>query len=233
MRACFFFVVYVAANLGLVLYGVLALVTPGILLESFSVHVYQFPEDAARATAYLEALFRLLGLLNIIPGMLGLLLLRRLRMSWQPWILRVVIVSTVFAYLGPIVFDNTVGSIGPFEIVEHVLFALVVVLGLIMLRGQDAGRGFPHPVSPESVAGSPSNAAKVDASDIIPRLAVTRLGVWTIKRLVSPLQRWAYRGSGGRIFSTIGPDRNVLLLTTKGRRTGRDRTTPVFYLRDG
>jgi F420H(2)-dependent quinone reductase len=69
--------------------------------------------------------------------------------------------------------------------------------------------------------------------NILNRLAVTRLGVWTIKRFVSPLQRWIYRGSGGRIFSTIGPGRNVLLLTTKGRRTGRDRTTPVFYLRDG
>ena len=32
MRARFFFVVYLAANLGLVLYGVLALVMPGILL---------------------------------------------------------------------------------------------------------------------------------------------------------------------------------------------------------
>jgi len=31
----------------------------------------------------------------------------------------------------------------------------------------------------------------------------------------------------------VGLGRDVLLLTTKGRRTGKDRTVPVFYLRDG
>lgn len=25
----------------------------------------------------------------------------------------------------------------------------------------------------------------------------------------------------------------ILLLTTKGRRTGKERTTPIFYLREG
>lgn len=69
--------------------------------------------------------------------------------------------------------------------------------------------------------------------EMINRLAVTRTGVWAIKHLASPLQRWIYRGTGGRVFSNIGPGRNVLLLTTKGRRTGKDRTTPVFYLREG
>ena len=28
-------------------------------------------------------------------------------------------------------------------------------------------------------------------------------------------------------------DRNILLLTTRGRKTGQARTTPVFFLRDG
>ncbi|MGH3086036.1 MAG: nitroreductase/quinone reductase family protein [Rubrobacteraceae bacterium] len=41
-----------------------------------------------------------------------------------------------------------------------------------------------------------------------------------------------YRWSGGRIGGTIrgGP---VLLLTTRGRRTGRERTRPLCYLEDG
>lgn len=68
---------------------------------------------------------------------------------------------------------------------------------------------------------------------MIDRLGATCAGVWAIKHLVSPLQRWVYRSSKGRIFSTAGSGRKVLLLTTKGRRTGMDRTTPVFYLRDG
>ena len=133
-----FFLVYIAANLGLVLYGALALVMPGILLDQFSLHVYQFPGEATRATTYLAALFRLIGYFNIIPGVLGLLLLRRLMLSRETWIRRIVILSTALAYLGPIVFDNTVGSIGFFEIVEHLLFALVVTLGVVMWRDSDA-----------------------------------------------------------------------------------------------
>ena len=68
---------------------------------------------------------------------------------------------------------------------------------------------------------------------MIRQLGATSIGVWTIKHLASPLQRWIYRRSGGKVLSSVGPGRNVLLLTTKGRRTGKDRTIPVFYLRDG
>jgi hypothetical protein len=133
-----FSITYIAANLGLVLYGILALVMPGILLDQFSLHVYQFPSDATGAATYLAALFRLIGYFNILPGLFGLLLLRQLMLSREMWIRRIVIVSTALAYLGPIVFDNTVGSIGFFEIVEHLLFALVVTLGVISWRNSDA-----------------------------------------------------------------------------------------------
>jgi len=132
MKYRVFAITYAAANVGLVLYGVLALLRPAILLEPFSSHVYQFPADATKATAYLAALFRLLGFFNLIVGMLGLLLLHRWRLGRQIWILRTVILTTAFAYLGPIVFDNTVGSIGIFEIVEHILLVFVIVLGVVM-----------------------------------------------------------------------------------------------------
>lgn len=58
------------------------------------------------------------------------------------------------------------------------------------------------------------------------RLGASRLGVWSIKHLVAPLHRRLYQatGMGGA---------NILLLTTIGRRTGRARTTPVFYARSG
>lgn len=68
---------------------------------------------------------------------------------------------------------------------------------------------------------------------MIDRLGGTRLGVWIIKFIVSPTQRFLYRATGGRAFTTAGKGKNVLLLTTRGRLTGKDRTTPVYYLRDG
>ena len=131
-----FFIVFTAANSSLILYGLLALLMPGILFKTFSLNVYQFPVDAIVAITYLEALFRLMGFFNMILGSIGLMLLHFLRLFWQLWTLRTVIASTVFAYLGPIVFDNTVGSIGVFEVVEHFLFFLVVILGVILWRGK-------------------------------------------------------------------------------------------------
>jgi deazaflavin-dependent oxidoreductase (nitroreductase family) len=77
------------------------------------------------------------------------------------------------------------------------------------------------------------NTRKAGAVAMINQLGATRFGVWMVKHILSPLQRSIYSGSGGRVFSTIGSGRKVLLLTTIGRRTGRDRTTPIFYLRDG
>ena len=68
---------------------------------------------------------------------------------------------------------------------------------------------------------------------MIYRLGATRIGVWAIKHIISPFQRWIFRTTKGKFFSNVGLGREVLLLTTKGRRTGKDRTVPVFYLRDG
>jgi len=196
-----FTLTYLAANIGLILYGVLALVMPGKLLKPYLLDIYQFPPEATRAISYQTALFRLLGYFNILPGAIGLLLLRRVRTSRESGIIRIVVLSTALAYLGPIVFDNTVGRIGFFEIIEHVLFGLVLLLGILAWRDWAIG--------------------------------ATRVGVWAIKHVWAPLQRWIYRLTGGRVLSTLGSGRHVLLLTTRGRRTGKERTTPVFYLRDG
>lgn len=54
-----FYTTFGAANLGLVLYGLLALLNPQVLTDSFSAHVYQFPSEASAALVYLAALFRL------------------------------------------------------------------------------------------------------------------------------------------------------------------------------
>lgn len=51
-------------------------------------------------------------------------------------------------------------------------------------------------------------------------------------RSLSRAHRAIYRASGARILgSLVGMP--VLLLTTTGRRSGRKRTTPLTYLRDG
>ncbi len=63
-------------------------------------------------------------------------------------------------------------------------------------------------------------------------LGASPFAVWAIKHLVAPVHRWVYRRTGGRMFGCGSLNRNILLLTTTGRKTGRSRTTPVFFLRD-
>lgn len=60
------------------------------------------------------------------------------------------------------------------------------------------------------------------------RLGGSRLGVRIIGRVVSPLRRWLYRATKGKVSLTGRAP--VLLLTTFGRRTGLPRSVPVFYV---
>jgi deazaflavin-dependent oxidoreductase (nitroreductase family) len=68
---------------------------------------------------------------------------------------------------------------------------------------------------------------------LLRRLGGTFLGVWVIKRLLSPLDRRLYRWTGGQRITLGRPLAPRLLLTTIGRHTGQERTVPVFYLREG
>ena len=51
-------------------------------------------------------------------------------------------------------------------------------------------------------------------------------------RALSSLNKLLYRATGGLVGGKFGRVR-ILLLTTTGRRTGRRRTKPLLYVRDG
>lgn len=59
-------------------------------------------------------------------------------------------------------------------------------------------------------------------------MRVPRVGI----RLLGRLHTMLYRLSGGRIVGTVGPA-GILLLTTTGRRSGRARTAPLLFVKDG
>ena len=59
------------------------------------------------------------------------------------------------------------------------------------------------------------------------------LGLWTIKHLVSPIDRFVVRMSGGRLPPPSGLAVPTLLLTVVGRRSGEERTVPLVFVRDG
>jgi deazaflavin-dependent oxidoreductase (nitroreductase family) len=53
-----------------------------------------------------------------------------------------------------------------------------------------------------------------------------------VMRIISGMHELWYRLSGGLIGGRLG-HLPILLLTTTGRKSGRKRTTPLVYLRDG
>jgi F420H(2)-dependent quinone reductase len=54
-----------------------------------------------------------------------------------------------------------------------------------------------------------------------------------ILKLFSRLHVLFYRASGGRLGGRFRKTAPVLLLTTTGRKTGKQRTTPLLYLEQG
>jgi deazaflavin-dependent oxidoreductase (nitroreductase family) len=59
-----------------------------------------------------------------------------------------------------------------------------------------------------------------------------KIGTAVIK-LMSRVNTWAYRLSGGRLTGRFPNGAPVLLLTTTGRRSGQPQTAPLLYLTDG
>ncbi|WP_310785345.1 nitroreductase family deazaflavin-dependent oxidoreductase [Mycobacterium sp. Z3061] len=53
-----------------------------------------------------------------------------------------------------------------------------------------------------------------------------------MKHVGTPVDRALIRASRGRI-SISGPQLPTMLLTTRGRKSGKDRTVPLHYVRDG
>ena len=51
--------------------------------------------------------------------------------------------------------------------------------------------------------------------------------------VMSALNTWAFRVSGGKLGATFPGGAPVLLLTTVGRKSGERRTAPLLYLKDG
>ena len=59
------------------------------------------------------------------------------------------------------------------------------------------------------------------------------LAVWAIKHIASPLDRMVVRLGRGRIPPPTSLAVPTILLTTVGRRSGEERTTPLVYVEDG
>lgn len=67
---------------------------------------------------------------------------------------------------------------------------------------------------------------------VLQRVGHLRPFTFVIRYAGSKVDRLLYRASRGRV-TLAGPGLPTMLLTTRGRRTGKPRTVPVFYVPDG
>ena len=70
-------------------------------------------------------------------------------------------------------------------------------------------------------------------ADTVKSLGHARWFAWVGSRVAPPMDRALYRLTGGKVLATGKPVFPTLLLTTVGRRSGHERTTPLLFIRDG
>src|SRR5262249_51549031 len=93
--------------------------------------------------------------------------------------------------------------------------------GVPAQRGSDLGAG----ASPEARA----RGARRDRRRGVEAAMRMHPAIESVVRVVSRLHV-----TGFRLFSGVGPlGRRTLILTTRGRRSGREIATPLFYVEDG
>lgn len=127
-------VVCAIADVGLIVYGVLLAATPELLFAPIASVVGTDP-------AYLLGIARLVAFFNALVGAAGLVLLHAYRSRGDEHSLRTAYGMTVIGYLGPVVFDTAVGTIGAPEVAELVILVALLVLAAVWgtARGRAGG----------------------------------------------------------------------------------------------
>jgi deazaflavin-dependent oxidoreductase (nitroreductase family) len=66
-----------------------------------------------------------------------------------------------------------------------------------------------------------------------PMSRLEQVAVQALVRTMGGVHAWIYRKSGGAMGGRVAGGAPIMLLTTTGRHSGKPRTTPLIYLRDG
>ena len=66
---------------------------------------------------------------------------------------------------------------------------------------------------------------------VIKKMGHTLIFAWVGRNLFHPIDNVLYKLMGGRILSSGPPILPTLLLTTTGKRSGKERVSPLLYLK--
>jgi hypothetical protein len=132
------------AGAGILLYGGLAAINPAMMatgFESYTSQSWAELEAQSRETAtYVLWLYRLVGGLNLGLGIILIALTLGPVRRGERWAWWSVLVGVLVGYGTPMVYDQAVGYIGAFEILEFVVVGAVAITSLFVLSGARHGR---------------------------------------------------------------------------------------------
>jgi len=127
--------VILIADLGVLLYGIMAVFSPQIFAEGYQAYTGQswsaLYSISPKTAEYIFLLARLVGVFNIALGVVATLIVLMSFRKGETWSWYALLMGNTLGYLSPMTFDQIVGSIGIFEQLEIVLIVLVyVALGI-------------------------------------------------------------------------------------------------------
>lgn len=141
-------ILILAADAGIVLYGVMAIATPTTLTagyESYTGATWANLSGSAPADAsYVLLLYRLVGGLNIGLGLALIAVVVGAYRRGEGWAWFTVLAGNAIGFGVPMAYDQITGAVGAFEVLEFVAVAAVLV-GLVLFPWRPpAMRGGTH-----------------------------------------------------------------------------------------
>lgn len=137
-------IMILVSNIGYIAWGGMAALWPSHLMgpggkpiltagyEGFTGGSWSDLVSTSPATAqYTEVLFRMYGLYCLLFGMLTVAIALTAFRRGERWAWWALLVTNIVAYVSAMTYDRTVNAVGPFEMMEYVGLALILVaLGL-------------------------------------------------------------------------------------------------------
>lgn len=127
--------VILVADLGVLLYGLMATLVPEVLSEGFQAYTGQslsaLLSASPKTAEYILLLGRLLGAFNTAFALAVISIVLMSFRKGEAWSWYALLIANSAGYFSPIAFDWTIGSVGIFEQLEIVFIVLIyVALGI-------------------------------------------------------------------------------------------------------